>query len=373
MNLQKISYVEHSNTDKCWEFQPFEISKINLIVGKNASGKTRLLKSIHSLSKILISQKVPFSTSNYIANFNIDNETYNYQIKIENRVVQCEELKINDKTYLKRNNDGTGEIWGIELNKFIKFKIPDNHIAISRRDEEQHPFLECLFNWAINIRLFKFTQDRDKTTLVVQNENFSEDPKDLFVLKIFQKGKTEFKSKFTSAILKNMNEIGYNLEYIKIDKMSDITLNSPYPTELSGLVVKEVDCPPKINQVIMSDGMFRALAIFIHFNYYKMKRISGAILIDDIGEGLDFERSSKLIKRLVKDAKSSNIQLIMSTNDKFVMNSIPLDYWQVLSRNGGSIKIFNKKNSNEKFEEFKFTGLNNFDFFSSDYINNNEE
>jgi ABC-type lipoprotein export system ATPase subunit len=49
------------------------------------------------------------------------------------------------------------------------------------------------------------------------------------------------------------------------------------------------------------------------------------VLIDDIGEGLDYERSSNLIKLLLKKMKKESIQLIMSTNDRFVMNNIPYD------------------------------------------------
>ena len=53
----------------------------------------------------------------------------------------------------------------------------------------------------------------------------------------------------------------------------------------------------------------------------------------------------------------------MSSNDKFVMNNTNLKYWQIVSRKSGNVKMFNYINSNEKFEDFKFSGLNNFDFF----------
>ncbi len=114
--------------------------------------------------------------------------------------------------------------------------------------------------------------------------------------------------------------------------------------------------------------MFRAISLIIQLNYLKLTREPSCILIDDIGEGLDYERSCHLIKLIMDKAENARFQLIMATNDRFVMNEVPLEYWTVLHREGKRCRVFNIKNSKEKFEEFRFTGLNNFDFFSSDYL-----
>jgi hypothetical protein len=58
----------------------------------------------------------------------------------------------------------------------------------------------------------------------------------------------------------------------------------------------------------------------------------------------------------------------MTTNDRFVMNQVPLEYWSVLVRKAGVVKLFNRLNSEKKFEDFKYLGLSNFDFFSSDFL-----
>ena len=98
-------------------------------------------------------------------------------------------------------------------------------------------------------------------------------------------------------------------------------------------------------------------------------------MIDDIGEGLDFERSCCLINVLREKAIKSAMQLILSTNDRFVMNQVPLEEWSVLQRDGSHVKVRNFENSRDIFEEFKFTGLSNFSFLEMDFINEatNEE
>ena len=69
---------------------------------------------------------------------------------------------------------------------------------------------------------------------------------------------------------------------------------------------------------------------------------------------------------LINKAKAYDLQLIMTSNDRFVMNEVPLEYWSVLKRKGGIIKLFNSQNSPKQFNDFKYLGLNNFDFFASD-------
>ena len=119
----------------------------------------------------------------------------------------------------------------------------------------------------------------------------------------------------------------------------------------------------------MSQGMFRALSILVQINYFQMANKSTCILIDDIGEGLDFDRSCRLIDLLREKAERSSVQLILSTNDRFVMNRVPLEEWSFLQRQGGHVRVRNYENSRSLFEEFKFTGLSNFSFLEMDFVN----
>jgi hypothetical protein len=50
------------------------------------------------------------------------------------------------------------------------------------------------------------------------------------------------------------------------------------------------------------------------------------------------------------------------------MNAVDIESWAVIVRDGNKISLFNYENSKEIFEEFKFTGLNNFDFYASEFF-----
>ena len=59
----------------------------------------------------------------------------------------------------------------------------------------------------------------------------------------------------------------------------------------------------------------------------------------------------------------------MATNDRFVMNQVPLEEWSVLLRSRTHVNVKNYNNSRDLFEEFKFTGLSNFSFLELDVVN----
>lgn len=170
-----------------------------------------------------------------------------------------------------------------------------------------------------------------------------------------------------------MNTIGYNLNRIFIGPLNSIKVMSDIPVELVGLNVEEKDLADITDQNDMSQGMFRALSLLTQINYNLLSNTANCVLVDDIGEGLDYDRSTSLIKLLISKTANSSTQLIMSTNDRFIMNQVPLQYWSIISRHSGLIKFFNNSNSKEMFEKFEMTGLNNFDFFSSNYYMQSKE
>ena len=115
--------------------------------------------------------------------------------------------------------------------------------------------------------------------------------------------------------------------------------------------------------------MFRVLSLVTLTNYLTMARKASCLIIDDIGEGLDFDRSCLLIDLLREKAQEFSLQLIAATNDKFVMNRVPLDEWSVLRRRGSHLVVLDQENSKDLFEEFRFTGLSNFSFLEMDFAN----
>jgi len=371
MILKTFEYYEFPNDDRYWAIKQFELGKINLFAAKNATGKSRTLMAIDSLDSII--QKSDFNSySNYTVEFSNKETEFRYNLNYNGNKVISEKLEDNEIIYINRSGNGKGEILTAQSNKemqLMEFQVPENKLVISRRDQIQYPYLEKIHKWAEGVQYYTFGKSMNQEYGIKIDKEWafqygnSDNP-----VEIFFAGEFNFKNKYREKVLEIVNEIGYNLKEVGIKQglYSDLNIKSDYYT----LYAIENNIKATITQNAMSQGMFRALSIIIHITYHVMMGLPTTILIDDIGEGLDFERSSKLIKLLIRlTEENDNIQLIMSTNDRFVMNNVPLEYWQVIQRTGGECRVYNYQNSKEKFDEFAYTGLNNFDFLATDFIN----
>ena len=256
-----------------------------------------------------------------------------------------------------------------DFGRDVELQLPQNKLAITRSDLLQYPYLEKLHCWAWGVRYYSFGSSmmqeyglkEDRIAEIIDTDSAN-------AVDAFTGGRIRFHEKYTEAVVNNMNTIGYDIS--NVDVKSGFFSSIDVRLDDYILYATEKDRNTTVTQNAISQGMFRALAIIIHITRYAMWDQPTTILIDDIGEGLDFERSTKLIKLLIGLAENSkNIQLIMSTNDRYVMNNVPLEYWQVIQRKGGECSVFNCRNRKKQFDELKYTGLNNFDFLATDFIN----
>ena len=375
MKLDSIRFTEFGGKPQEWVLDQIHLDAVNLIVGKNASGKSRLLTIISSLAKLLSAPlQVMFQSGEYHACFSIGNHTYEYDLNYEDKLVIKEVFSKDGRILLKRGPDGAGTIWAERIGQDIEFETPKEQIAARiKRDAIQHPFFEDLHTWATRLRHYEFGTPfgRDRVFLIpMQTPTLDEvnrpevtDPNE--VTKLYSRAFEEFGPEFDRHILRDLESLGYRCNDVGAELADPKVIQGP---PIAVLFVKEVELETKTTQFVMSQGMFRALSLVIHLNYCVFRKEPRTILIDDIGEGLDFSRAHSFIALLISRAVENNLQLIMTTNDRFVMNGVPLQYWGVISRSKGRVQVINKRNSPKIFEEFEELGLNNFDFFSSNFF-----
>ena len=376
MFLQSIDYSQYLETTFAWELEGCTFGDVNLIVGQNATGKSKVLNIIKNLAALVSGEnKLTYIDGNYKVTFDSDGKKIEYALTYEDNKIIKEGLDIDSKNLLNRGVNGEGTIYYEKLNQTVDFQTPQNELAaVARRDYVQHPFLEDLYNWGKSVRHYYFGTQLGKDHLAVFIKGKDGEEKQALNLKdtngvvaMFKKGQKDFSTKFTKLIMNDMEAIGYKLDDIDVAQPRSLIIEGTLPGEVVGICVKENDLGDRTDQTDMSQGMFRALSLITQITYSQLAGVTSCILIDDIGEGLDYDRSSALVKLLVKRAKETSVQLIMATNDRFVMNNVPLEYWSVIQRIGGISRIYNYRNSPKLFDDFALTGLNNFDFFSSNY------
>ena len=371
MKLEKLTFKEKLATDLFWEINECTFDQINLVVGKNATGKTKTLAAINALANLVSGDKeFTFDTGRFEAYFKNKDKDITYILSYKDFKIVEEKYSENGKILLEREQGKKGSIYTAEVDKFLKFQIPDDQLAcLVKMDEIQHPFLKDLYNWGTNSRFYQFGTFLGKNLLVVFTKDFENkviSPKDADnVVAILRKGFDKHSEHLKNTIVDEMNKIGFNIIDIGISSAEGLTRN--LQSDLQCIFVQELGLTGKTQQIHISQGMFRALSLIIQINVSLLDSEPSCILIDDVGEGLDYERSTTLINLIIEKTRDTDIQIIMSSNDRFVMNAVPIKYWCVIQREDGKCKIFNYRNSKEIFEDFKFTGLANFDFLKSEF------
>lgn len=375
VQLISLSYSQNVGEASEWNLDPFALKTVNLVVGKNASGKTWALNAIVALAGLVAGERRADRTASvkYDAVFDQDGARVQYTLSMMEGAVAAERILKDGDRLMSRGPDGVGKIRAEELNpKEMSFQSPPNEVAaFARRDLIQHPFLEPLFLWGSSLLHYRFGTPlgRDRFAVMMQQGESAFNPKDTEApVVIFHRGQSQFGDDYVAAIVNDMRDIGYDIENIELGGLIPTGVMPTTPGEFVQLLTKEKTIAAPTQQRVMSQGMFRALSLLIHVNYARLAIKPTCFIIDDIGEGLDYERSCALIDVLMTKASAGGVQLIMSTNDRFVMNNVPLEYWSVLGRTGKVCHVYNHENTSA-FKKFKFTGLNNFDFLATDYLN----
>jgi hypothetical protein len=376
VQLKTVEYAELLEKPNDWTVKGLTLGPVNLIVGKNASGKTRTMNVIANLAGLFMpNASLGRVHGRHDFVFDSDGQKLQYIVRIADGKAVFEELLVNDVSMFDRASDHTGQIYNADEKRKMRFRPPDSELAaVVRRDSLQHPFVEPLHEWAMSLRHYTFgaSLGKDSVALILMDGREADERDNTQVVSIFRKAVDMLGRPFIEAVLRDMGEMRYDLEDIAVTPPANFkVLRDGNPTEVLVLSVKERGIGGMIEQGELSQGMFRALSILIQVNYSQMAKRASCILIDDIGEGLDFERSTSLIEILRRKAKdeASSFQLVMTTNDRFVMNHVPLEEWSILQREGCTVTVRNQNNSKQHFDTFKMMGLNNFDFLRYDFIN----
>jgi AAA15 family ATPase/GTPase len=349
--------------------RPVTFQAINLVVGKNATGKSNVVNAIRQLADLLSGDRklseLMHNTSIYDLLFENNGNEIAYHLEFEEGKIKQERLEISGVAKLERDGK-KGKMFYEQANSFLDFQMEEDKLAVSRVDNIQQPFFKPLQNWGKTLTHYRFGGQLGKNTFIRDINSIKIEVAEVINLKdtdnvveIFVMGEKKYGDKFIELIIDDMSKLSYDINNINVSFLHKIAV--------FGLVVQEVDIEVVTDQIAMSQGMFRALSLLIQLNFSLLSQIPNCILIDDIGEGLDYERSKNLIDLIIKKVKGSPVQVIMTTNDRFVMNKIPLEYWSVIHRVPKKSYFYNYQNSKEVFDDFKYTGLNNFDFLTTEF------
>ena len=366
--LEKISYSENyynksSKEQIKWGLEGLELTKFCMITGLNSAGKSRTCNVIkNTFRKIAISVKPPQLGKTDMVFKTTDGKTYQFVLNVEqdkkyDQVITeeklCELNKENQKILFDRKI-----IFDSKPKKYFDYSPPDDSLTFhARRDKVSYPYLEKIINDSTK---FHF--------LDVEN------------------GKAFIYSQFKKRIFPNEVDIGYFPSLYKdlvTKEQKEIILD-----EINSLGFPIADI--KV-QAILVDGKEMPLIFFREKNVGTydianasagMKKIiflitclnlvnkGTCILIDNLGDGLDFQRSIEIVTIL--EEKASDKQIIVCTNNEILLNQTDIRNWNILHRDGSNVKAYNYKNSKERLIRFADSGLSNYEYFMDQHYLENK-
>lgn len=368
MIISNINYSQNIGTRDEWHLKDVSLGKLNLIVSRNAVGKTRTVNILNSLVNIITGKTPQLLNGNWDVTFDNRDKRLRYILRIQDKKVVKEQIRENGRVFLNRKG-ASGIIVYFRGKKEYRdrFSPPADKLTNQvRRDVKQYPFIEDLVHWAENYNSFTFSNIRPTQYGVLMSQK--RDVVEPYGAALFSPDLTMVPYLFKEisddadikrSIIKDLKQVGY-----EVRDLDAVEFGAPMGAPSISIVEKSINFP--IAQQALSQGMFRVIAIIITIHYLMKKARDGTVIIDDLCEGLDFSRASKLASIIFKKVENTNIQLIVTTNDQFLMNSIDLKYWNIFERRGKYVRSFNYRNSKKAFDDFALTGMNNFDFFANE-------
>ena len=349
MLLSSFSYKTNG-----WELTEMSALKpTNLLVGKNASGKTRTIKALQNVTNFLQMKSIVFGESEFktkltFINPNIEGWKLVYSFEIAGGKVVSEQLAVNGRMLIKRDV-AKAVFMGQTINP------PMEKLVVQvRRDREAYPEVEALMEWAEGV-IFISCSNINPFTVILGNATSIVNPLPFSTL-VDTLTKEDKKRVIASA-----KRLGY-----EIKDMTTVKANS----EMKFVAVSERYVKANVMDFQLSSGMMRVLYILCFLEYVKHGVRHSLLLIDDLGEGLDYNRASLLGKRVFEECDNEHLQMIASSNDSFMMDVVEISKWQIVRRKNSKLEVLNQTNTPKLFEAFRLTGLSNFDLFSSDFIDN---
>lgn len=344
MKLVSFEYSDYS-----WALDKVSFDNLNLLVGRNAVGKSKTLNAIVLFVRFLNGDVNATTPSHWckVEFITDDNTILTYGYDYTDNVITDETLYRGTDKIISRNKEHAF-IGNTEVNP------PANKLCVqSQRDTKNYPEFESIMQWAEKLKGYSFSElSSTKSYLIPSMFNEKIDFSDIFETLDKNLEKKSF-------VIDKMKELNYEIEKIELLKLSD---------KYSIVLIKEQGVKTPLYSALLSNGMLRVLYIFAYMAYLSTEQGARTLLVDDLGEGLDFSRSTKLSKIIFDYCEAHDIQLIVTSNDNFLMNAVNLDFWVILQRNGEHTTGISKKTHPDMFLKFKKMGLNNFDMLSTDFI-----
>jgi hypothetical protein len=361
-------YDANSDSMHHWKLADLKFSKFTIIAGLNGTGKTRTCNVIRNTVKKIVEPMKTLFLGKTDLTFSIsENESYKLMISIEEdddrkRSIKKEELYDVGGTGALFNRDNLlfnrRVIYDAVSKQHTNYSPPDDTLTFHvRRDKVSYPYIEEIIN---QMRKFHFLDSEEPRSIAVGGIYGGKLPVQLPIeilpsLTPLWFGNIADDKK--SEILNDINSLGFPIKNIFV---KEIILGGQ---RIPMLYFEEEGVKGTYDFVQVSSGMKKIVFLIVFLHLIEK---GSCVLIDNVGDGLDYKRSINILPIVEKIAEDK--QIIISTNNEILLNQTDIRNWNILFREGDIVKAFNYENSKEQLMNFANTGLSNYEYFQDKYF-----
>ena len=387
MKIQKFSFSHHREN---WHIDEVSFNDFNLLVGPSGVGKTRILKALETIFGVALGRE-KLDDFEWTIDFSHVDKSYTWFLKsaipenedifeieskqfevIEEKLIQLENTEIFHVTpsFSKLNNVKLPKIKKTESAMSL---FPEEDLIIPLTQGFESILSSKPLNQSIqpeNVELIPQTLIFISNYLLSKKESFenkiqdlntitfNNDIKDITKLyardieELFKRKIAFFSPNIRAFILfefkkddTNDNRLGFFRDgfnnimenYLNIfPEIKDIKITKETISNDESLIffeIQDADSEEWIPQDRMSSGMFRTLMYIIEI----MTAPEGSvILIDEFENSLGINCMSEVTDFILDHA--DGLQFIITSHHPYIINNIPWQDWQIVSRKGSRIK-----------------------------------
>jgi hypothetical protein len=367
MEYEEQYYDMESETNRHWKLTGLRFYPFTVIAGLNGTGKTRTCNVIRNTVKKLIEPMKPLQLGNTDLTVEVSkNESYRIRINIEEddnhkRAIKKEEVyatsKKGDSLFFDKETLllDREKIYDIQLRDYVPYSPPDDSLTFHvRRDKLSYPYLEEIIGGMKNFYFLDFEETRAILTGGIPKERLPIRILPSLTPAVFEKMVSEDKKK---EIIDDINSLDFPIRNMFVRPV--IVEGQRVPM----LYFEEKGVRGTYNFPEASSGMVKVIFLIVFLHLIEE---GSCILIDNAGDGLDYKRSINILPIVEKMA--GNRQIVISTNNEILLNQIDMRSWNILYRDGSTVRAYNYENSKEQLTRFAETGLSNYEYFQSEYF-----
>ena len=350
----KIQSFKFSNNKENWHIEEVKFEDLNLLVGGSGVGKTRILKALELIC----------DTANIGVNRNLDDLEWsinfshlgqNYRWELKSSSTKKEEISLNVneskqteivyEKLVRYDDDSELEILfrNDSDSKFNNEKLPKlkrTESAITLLSEEdliipvRQAFKQLIFNFETSQRVM-FRIDSDTITTTENFLNAINTPS--FFKYVFASVpaiiKAFYLQKFFPDVFNEIKEYYIDIfsEVNNVRVSSERNLDGDF---MLSFEIQENSLEDWIPQKRISSGMFRTLIFLVEVITAPEDSV---ILIDEFENSLGINCMAELTDFILD--KSPNIQFILTSHHPYIINNIPWDTWQIVSKYGNKVRV----------------------------------